>query len=73
MSVDDLFPDGMVTQYVVIAEVLSEDGERWFQMKNAGADGQGLPWWTVEGLLNAAVQTYEAIPPIPTSSDDDDE
>lgn len=72
MTVDHLFPDGMVTQYVVIAEVLSEDGERSFQMRNADASGQGLPWWTVEGLLAAAVQTYAAVPPIPSPPDDDE-
>lgn len=60
MSVGDLFPDEVTTQYVVIADVLRPDGSRALRIASGDASGDTLPWWSLEGLIGAAQQVCAA-------------
>lgn len=71
--VDDLFDGRVVTAWVIAAETLNEDGTRRLDCVHADASGQPLPWWTTEGLLRAVLSTYEAVSPIATYEDEDDD
>jgi hypothetical protein len=70
VSVEDLFEGQVLTQYVVIAEVLDESGERGLRMTSGDASGQLLPWWTLEGLIAAAGQVCASCSPIVEDPDE---
>ena len=72
-GVDDLFDGRVVTGWVLVAETLDESGERRLDCLHAGADGVPLPWWTTQGLLSAALETYQAVSPVATREDEDDD
>lgn len=72
MSIDEHFDGRIVTQYVIVAEVLDDAGNRRLDAVDGDASGTPLPWWTVQGLLSAVLETYEAVSPIPVEDDDGD-
>lgn len=69
MSIEALFGGRVVTAWVCVAEVLDEDGNRRLDLLHADAGQVPLPWWTVQGLLSAVLETYESI--APTTEDED--
>lgn len=48
----------MVTRYVVVAEIITSDGEQCL----ADLTSPGLPYWDFTGMLTAAMQGREAQP-----------
>lgn len=50
--VQQLDPDGLVTKFVVIAEVIKPDGERHFWRQVP----EGQPTWDTIGLLQYALE-----------------
>lgn len=60
--IDGVFPGQVVTQYVVIAELLQHDGTRCLRLATGDASGASLPWWTLEGMIGAAQQICDAAP-----------
>jgi hypothetical protein len=72
-GVDHLFDGRVVTAWVLVAETIDEHGDRRLDCLHADASGDPLPWWTTQGLISAALETYQAVSPIATHEDEDDD
>lgn len=57
-ALTDLLDVSMVTRYVIVAEVISDDGSQSL----ADLTSPGLPYWDFTGMLTFALQGREAQP-----------
>lgn len=58
---------GLVIGWLVIAESLAPDGERWLSTFSGGAGDQHLPRWQVQGYAHSLLHDW------PQLDDEDDE
>lgn len=68
-AIADLTGVSMVTRYVVVAEVVNEDGS----LGLADVTSPGMPYWDFTGMLTAALQGREAQPMWAHDPDGDDD
>lgn len=66
-SIADLLDVPIVTRWVVVAEVITEDGEQELH----DVTSPGMPYWDFTGMLTAAAQGREAQPMWSYDEDDD--
>lgn len=56
LAVEDELPESsMLRGWVVVAEWLDPDGNRWLSKKAGGANAESIPDWQLNGYLHEAL------------------
>lgn len=71
VSLDEDIPEGaLLIGWIVIAEWMAPDGDRWLSRIDGGASSRALPAWQTQGYLHNSLHDAEGF--IPTEDDDED-